>query len=548
MRHILFFLLFYTSLQACAQNHYRIFFTDKGDTTNVHPSTFLSPQSVERRRLQGIKICYTDYPIYPYYLKQLRQLGIAPLSHLKWFNCITAKVNHTQLQLLRQLPFVAKVVPIYLEPKLTIAQINTDTFIPDYKGIPIYRNQLRISHTDVLNAAHYRGQGKIIAIMDDGFLNLHQIPAFRHLFMENRILGTYDFVDNDPHVYTDGGGHGTLVLSNIAAIEHNRLYGAAYEASLILCRTENVASESRKEGDAWAMAAEYADSLGADIFSTSLGYGKGMTDSLENYTYADMDGNTTLITQAADMAASKGILVINSAGNEGAGSWKYITAPADGDSVLTVGAVDSAGIRANFSSIGPTSDGRLKPELVITGVRNFVIGTDGNVYRSSGTSFSCPLMSGLAASLWGSKPTATAWQIREALIRSGHQYNKPDTFIGYGIPDARKAFFLLHGYYLPEPVDSAELNSIGMGIYPNPASDRVRVVIENRYQSTQAGIEIYNHLGQLVKEGTYTLKTDYNEYYFDLTIAGMVSGIYQVVLLSEVNLPIAKQKLLVVRY
>lgn len=545
MKRIIVVYFFCMGLSAFAQTNYHIIFKDKGDTSISKPSDFLSARSILRRQWQHIQVTYSDYPVCRNYLTKLCALGIKPIIVSKWFNMITAVLTTEQYAATICLPFVEKVEPVKAGGGTCITlEKQTDPFIPDYYGVPWYRHQLRITHTDVLNANRYRGEGKIIAVMDDGFMNIDKIKAFKHLFTENKILAVYDFVNNDSDVYSDGS-HGTLVLSNIAAIADNALYGGAYNASFILCRTENNAIESRQEEENWLMAAEYADSIGADVFSTSLGYSKGMTDSLEDYSYADMDGNTTIITRAADMAASKGILVINAAGNEGSGNWKYITAPSDGDSVLAVGAVDSIGIKTNFSSVGPSSDGRLKPELVTRGGRNYIVGTDGNIYQGSGTSFACPLISALATSLWSSKPEATAWQIREALIQSAHQYNSPDTLLGYGIPDARTAFFLLHGYYLPEPVDSSELNHNGVGIYPNPAHNTIRIVFENRYLLKEVNVTIYDLYGRKIKAGMVELATDYNEYFLLFSVNGMNTGVYYISLTTANDIQLYQLKLLI---
>ncbi|MBX7206600.1 MAG: S8 family serine peptidase [Bacteroidia bacterium] len=545
MRGIIFLLFFSSGFSAFAQTNYHIYFKDKGDTCLVKPEDFLSPRSLQRRQCQHIQVTYSDYPVCGEYLQQLKMLGIQPTTVSKWFNMVTAVLTPVQYTAILRLPFVLKTEAVRAGGGTCIMLRNQiDSFIPDYYGVPWYRHQLRITHTDVLNANQYRGQGKIIAVMDDGFMNIDKIAAFKHLFTENKIVAVHDFVSNDNEVYTDGS-HGTMVLSNIAAIADNKLYGGAYNASFILCRTENDTVESRQEEENWLMAAEYADSIGADVFSTSLGYSKGMTDSLENYVYADMDGNTTLITRAADIAASKGILVINAAGNEGAGNWKYITAPSDGDSVLAVGAVDSTGAKTNFSSVGPSADGRLKPELVTRGGRNYIVGTDGKIYQGNGTSFACPLMSALATSLWSSKPEATAWQIREALIQSAHQYGNPDTLLGYGIPDARKAFYLLHGYYLPEPVDSSELNHNGAGVYPNPAHNMVRIVFENRYLLKEAIVTIRDLYGREIKTGVVALTTDYNEYYLHFSVAGMNTGVYYISLSTTDHIPLHQLKLLI---
>lgn len=548
-KKVLFLFLWGISAACFAQTCplYRIYFKDKGDISQIKPEQFLSAKSIDRRKNQGIAIDFTDYPICSIYLNALKKLRVKIVASSKWLNYVLAEMNEQQLKQTKELFFIRNISPV-CEPyhSAIVRSHSAYDFDVDYSRISIYRQQLRITFNDVLNAHDYRGQGKLICLMDDGYLNIHQIPAFRHLFMENKILGTYDFVDNDPHVF-DAGGHGTMVLSNIAAIYPQKLYGGAYDAQFLLTRTEDISSESRREEDNWAMAAEWADSIGADIFSTSLGYSKGMTDSLENYVYSEMDGNTTIITRAADLAATKGILVINSAGNEGNSAWKYISAPADGDSVLTVGAVDSLGVRSSFSSFGPTADGRLKPEVVTLGSKSTVVGTDGNIYRVNGTSFSCPLMSALAASLWSSKPQATAWQIREALIQSAHQYSAPDTALGYGIPDARKAFYLLHGYYLREPVDSALLEPIGIELMPNPVQDKLRIVIENRYRFTQIKLLLTSVHGQATLEKTFPLITDYQEKKIDVDVAGITAGMYYAELFNEREELLYKGKLVITR-
>jgi hypothetical protein len=189
----------------------------------------------------------------------------------------------------------------------------------------------------------------------------------------------------------------------------------------------------------------------------------------------------------------------------------------------------------------------LKPELVTLGTRNIIVGTDGNIYRASGTSFSCPLMTALAASLWSSKPNATAWQIREKLIESAHQFNTPDTALGYGIPDARRAFYLLHGYYLPEPVDSALLPPVGVTLLPNPARDQLRVVIENRYNMANVQLHITSIHGQTVTQNTYMLATDYQEKVLDVDVEGIASGIYYITLYNESGMLLYRGKVVINR-
>jgi hypothetical protein len=284
----------------------------------------------------------------------------------------------------------------------------------------------------------FKGKGMLVAVFDAGFENLPQLDAMRHLFVNGRILDTYNFVEDNGYVYGKGGDHGTKVLSTMAAYDPGKIIGTAPEASYLLYRTEDASSEYRIEEFNWLLAAERADSAGADVINSSLGY-NNFDDKSMSYTYEQMDGNTAYVTQAADMAAAVGMLVVTSAGNEGRGKWKYITAPADADSVLTVGAVDSKGSYAEFSSKGNTPDGRTKPDVVAKGAATTVVSPGNRVTVSNGTSFSSPLMAGFATSLWQAYPKLNNMEVIDILRRSGSQAQKPDSLLGYGIPDYERA-------------------------------------------------------------------------------------------------------------
>ncbi len=321
-----------------------------------------------------------------------------------------------------------------------------------------------------LHAMGYTGRGIRVAIFDAGFPNLDQIPAFQHLFQEGRYLGGYDFVAGDSTIFGDNS-HGTQVASVIAAHDPEGVgfVGGAPGVSVLLARTENALSESRIEEWNWARAAEWADSIGVHIIQSSLGYST-FDDPAENYTYADMNGRTAITTQAALMAARKGILVVNSAGNEGASSWRYITAPADADSILAVGAIGPSGQIAPFSSRGPTSDGRIKPEVVALGWGTYVMSPSGQVQQASGTSFSAPLLTSLAACLWQASPNLPAQTLRQAILASADRFTNPDTIYGYGLPDGEKALQRLANLSLAvRPSD--------MRIYPNPVSATLSVFL-----------------------------------------------------------------------
>jgi subtilisin family serine protease len=290
----------------------------------------------------------------------------------------------------------------------------------------------------VLHQQGLQGARIPVAVFDNGFRAIDTNKRFRHLFQRNQIKYTYDYVNREPDVYNTGG-HGNRVLAIIAALHPEESFkGAAPDADFYLLHTESDRSETQAEELYWAEAAEWAEAQGVRIFQTSLGYSK-FDGGIGDYTYAHMDGNTTIITRAADLAAAKGVLVINSAGNEGDDPWKYITAPADGDSVLAVGAVDAGKVLANFSSRGPTFDGRTKPNVVAWGARTATINERGDVVVGSGTSFSAPLITGLAACLWQAHPTASAWDVHRAIEQSGDRASNPDQLYGYGLPNASKA-------------------------------------------------------------------------------------------------------------
>jgi serine protease AprX len=298
--------------------------------------------------------------------------------------------------------------------------------------------QVRIHEGDFLHDLGFRGEGMTIAVLDAGFQSYLVNRAFDSLRRSGRILGTWDFVAGEASVNEDDA-HGANCLSVMASNLPGTMVGTAPAASYWLFRTEEVATEYPVEEHFWAVGAERADSLGADMISSSLGYTDFDDPSLD-HRYAQLDGNTTMVTRAADMAAKKGMIVTNSAGNSGAGAWKYIGAPADGDSVLAVGAVDVNGTIGAFSSYGPSADGQIKPDVASVGVRAFVITSNGLPAQGNGTSYANPNMAGLVACLWQAFPEFGNMEVLDALRRSSSRFNNPDDRVGYGIPNLRKAY------------------------------------------------------------------------------------------------------------
>jgi hypothetical protein len=338
-----------------------------------------------------------------------------------------------------------------------------------------------------LHNSGFDGKGILIAILDGGYSDADKINSLNGLRLRKGIKATYDFVNNNQNVY-NSSSHGTAVLSVIAGNLPGFIEGSAPGANFLLLKTEDVASEFPCEEDLWAAGAEYADSAGADIISSSLGYFT-FDDSSMNYKISELDGDKAFITRVADIAASKGILVVNSAGNERNKSWQYIIFPSDGDSVLAVGAVNGNNLIADFSSSGPSSDKRIKPDNVAMGVSIPVQITENTVNRSSGTSFSCPVMSGMAACLMQAVKKAKNTDIINAIHQSGDRYNLPDPLYGYGIPDMIQALNYTQDIYVKIPEE-------GPIVSPNPTTGNLEIIFSTPPQNVR--IEIFSASGKII--------------------------------------------------
>ena len=307
-------------------------------------------------------------------------------------------------------------------------------------------NEIHLHKGEFLHNIGLRGQGMMITVLDGGFLNYTTLRAFDSVNLNGQILSTWDFVNREASVVEDIS-HGMMCLSTIAANIPGQFTGKAPKASFHLFRTEDGSSEYPIEEFNWVCGAERADSTGSDVISSSLGYADQMSNPVFNHTYGQMNGNTTMCTIGADLAAKKGIIVFNAAGNEGAGSWHYIIAPADGDSVVAVGAVNAAGAVGSFSSYGPSADGRIKPDVASVGVSAMVQNTNNSIGTNNGTSFACPNMAGLGTCLWQGFPEFNNMRIIRALKEAGSIATNPNDRIGYGIPDMKAAFSTLLSEY-----------------------------------------------------------------------------------------------------
>ena len=315
------------------------------------------------------------------------------------------------------------------------AQIKTDYF--NYGANSF--NEIHLHKGEFLHNIGLRGQGMQIAILDGGFYNYTSLKAFDSVNANAQILSTWDFVAGHANVAEDNA-HGMQCFSTIAANIPGQFIGKAPKANFHLFRTEDVSSEYTIEEFNWACGAERADSSGSDIISSSLGYGYGFNDPVADYPYSDLNGDITMSAKAADLAAKKGLLVFNAAGNSGNDYWRMITTPADGDSVVAVGAVNTAAVVGSFSSYGPSADGRIKPDVASVGVSAMIQVANNTIGASNGTSYSCPNMAGLATCLWQGFPEFNNMRIVRALKEAGSIYTSPNNRIGYGIPDLKKAF------------------------------------------------------------------------------------------------------------
>lgn len=420
---------------------YRISLRDKAATTYSldKPGQFLSEKAIARRKRQNLVIDSTDLPVCSKYVDAIRKKGVRIVTTGKWDNFVTVACNDsTVIDKIACLPFVRSTEKVWKAPAGQKADIKRDSLVNNpAKSDSLYGpafKQIQMSNAQKLHEAGFKGQGMTIAVIDAGFHNVDRITAMNNI----RILGVKDFVEPGSDIYAQGA-HGMAVLSCIAMNQPHVMIGTAPEASFWLLRSEDEASENLVEQDYWAAAIEFADSVGVDVVNTSLGY-YTFDDSSKNYEYRDLDGHHALMSRQAGKAADKGMIVVCSAGNSGASSWKKITAPGDAENVLTVGAIDKKGVLAPFSSIGNTADNRVKPDVVAVGLGSDAMGTDGNLRKANGTSFSSPILCGMVTCLWQACPQLTAKEVIELVRQSGDRVEYPDNIYGYGVPDMWKAY------------------------------------------------------------------------------------------------------------
>lgn len=434
------------ALQVAAQvktYKYRVSLRDKAETTYTleRPSDYLSERALQRRTRQGLAVDSTDLPVCQRYVQALAEKGAVPVSRSKWNNTVVVQVADTLLMKeITAFPFVRAVRRVWTAPDSIPARnasrkeevTNKTKKVDNYYGDAW--TQIAVHRGDSLHAAGFRGEGMHIAVIDAGFYNADEIGMFKKM----HLLGTRDFVNPRSDIYAENA-HGMKVLSCLAADKPHVLVGTAPAASYWLLRSEDNDTEQLVEEDYWAEALEFADSVGVDVANTSLGYYE-FDDEAMNYRYCDLDGHYSLMSRSASLAAAKGMVLVCSAGNSGRGTWKKITPPGDAEEVITVGAMDRDLVNAEFSSVGNTADGRVKPDVMAVGVFSAVSGTDGTVSHANGTSFASPTFCGLVACFWQACPWLTARQVVKAVQEAGDRKDCPDNIYGYGVPDMWKAY------------------------------------------------------------------------------------------------------------
>jgi len=460
---ILLYLLTYFPCQA-QFNRYIVKFKNKSLTpySLSAPQNFLSDRAINRRTKYGLLFDSTDLPITPAYIDSIRLSGNVTILNLsKWLNQISISTSDpSALNKINNFPFVVQTIAI--APRLSFpltrskcinrannVQLNSThriNNINDYYQYGVSNNQVKIHQNDFLHNHGFRGNGMQLALIDDGFYHYNSLPTFDSIRLSNHILDTWDFVDNEPSVSEDDA-HGMECLSTIAANLPGVFVGTAPETSFYLFRSEDVNSEYPIEEHNLTSAAERADSAGADICSISLGY-TTFDNPIFDHPYSELNGHTTTSAQSVNLAAKKGLLMIIAAGNEGNSSWHFISTPADADSGFAVGAVDTLGNVAYFSSYGPTSDGRIAPSVTSVGWNAVIANAfDGSPTFGNGTSFACPNLAGVATCLWQAFPEASNMDIIRILKASASNSNSPNNRIGFGIPNAKKAFVILQKKY-----------------------------------------------------------------------------------------------------
>jgi subtilisin family serine protease len=495
-KHVLFLIFLCIPLCHFAQlEDAWVYLTDKQNIVQSlsNPISILSQKAIDRKNAHGVAIDERDVPVNENYISQLKnQTGITVLAKSKWFNAVHVRGTETYISALTGLNFVDAIdfanknlatLKSHQQKRESKLESVATTFIYGSAS-----NQIEMIKGNELHLADYTGNGMTIAVLDSGFPDVINMASFERLKNAGHILGGYDFVNRDNDVFINTtSSHGTWVLSTMAGYIENQFVGTAPDASYYLFITENALSENPVEESYWVEAAERADSLGVDIINTSLGY-SDYDNPNYSHSSSDLDGNTTFITKGANIAFEKGMLLVTSAGNSGLNG---VSAPADASGVFTVGAVNSSGIYASFSSIGSTIQPTQKPDVVAQGAASVLIREDDVIVTANGTSFSSPILAGGLACLWQALPNKTNAEIMQLVRESASQFSSPDYYLGYGIPDLQLA---LNTALSTPNIQNTDLK---IDIFPNPAFDKLNIIVSSNEEIVS--LRIFDILGKEIK-------------------------------------------------
>lgn len=523
MKNIYFILLFIIPFSSFSQDEEAwVYFTNKPNAQFYldNPLQMLTQRALDRRTTQGIALNINDAPIEQTYINEVASYeGITVKAKSKWLNCVHVRGNVSSINALSELSFVDTIVfaddALNTSGKIRVPKanspVNKNMDVTENFNYGNSQNQIEMLNGHLLHQANFTGTGKIIAVLDSGFMNVNSTAPFQRMFDNNLILGGYNYVSQNDNVYSLHN-HGTLTLSCMGGYVDGQLVGTAPNAQYYLFVTEDVTDENPVEESYWVEAAEEADRLGADIISTSLGY-YGYNNPNYSHVYSNMTGNEAFASKGANIAFSKGMIVVASAGNSGASPepMNHIGVPAEATNVLAVGAVRFDESYAAFSSIGPGYPNRIKPDVMAQGQASTVANTSGTIQTASGTSFSCPIMAGMIASFWSALPEFSNQEIIQFVKQSADRYTNPNEQYGYGIPDFQLA--------LDMALLSIDENTIEhLQVFPNPTYGNLIFVAPT--DSIGCEIIFYNSLGQKVV--TDAIENSYQ----NVTLETLNSGVY----------------------
>ena len=501
MKKSIILLFLFCCLPSYSQEDAWVYFNSKSNADFYfnNPLQMLSQRALNRRILQNIELDLKDVPITQSFINQIANSnGITVMARSKWLNAVhirgsVANINAlTAFSFVNNVSFANKLLNTVASGKIIVQsrnqKINKSLEVAAIYNYGTSSNQIQMLNGHLLHQQNFTGSGKIIAVLDSGFQGVNTVQPFDRLRTNNLILGGYNFVSRNNNLYS-ADSHGTLVLSTMGGYTENQLIGTAPDASYYLYVTEDVLSENPVEESLWVEAAETADSLGVDIINSSLGY-FAYDNPNYSYTYSDMNGTTSFISRGANVAFSRGMIVVVSAGNSGLSSNPHIGSPADAIKALTVGAVNATEQYVGFSSIGLSFDGRIKPDIMALGQNATVSNMSGNIIGASGTSFSSPISCGLIACLWQAFPNKTNQQIVDMIKASSDRFLNPNVQYGYGIPDFNLALTNTLATF-------NDFNAV-YSLFPNPTSDILKITFSQTIK--QAHFKLCNALGQIVLE------------------------------------------------